>query len=98
MIPSPLIGIIERILGRRRSQETVAMTDAETKRIDPEHRARINRAIQSAEEAVRVGSILRKFSEEQTGQLQQVRQKATGIMGTDLLGDREGRLPGRQSP
>ena len=64
--------------------------------IDPERLERINQAVSSTEDTIAAGRQIRQATDRATVKLAKAVKQATGIMGTDLLADREGRMPGRQ--
>lgn len=64
--------------------------------IDPERLERINRAVSSSETTIAAGRQIRQATDRATVKLAKAVKQATGIMGADLLADREGRMPGRQ--
>ena len=61
--------------------------------IPPERLDRINRVMEEAERTLAAAASVRHAQTQTTGRLIVARQMATGVIGADLLADREGRYP-----
>jgi 2-oxoglutarate dehydrogenase complex dehydrogenase (E1) component-like enzyme len=61
--------------------------------IHPKQLERIDQAVKSSDDLVATGQQVRSFTEETTEKLTQALRQATGIIGADLLANREGRVP-----
>lgn len=61
--------------------------------IDPDRQARINAAVSTTEDAIAASRHVRAMTDQATAKLATAVRQATGVMGTDLLADRPGRLP-----
>jgi hypothetical protein len=61
--------------------------------IDPERLARIQQAVTASADTVAASQQLRAKADQATVKLATAVRQATGVIGTDLLADRPGRLP-----
>jgi hypothetical protein len=75
------------------SEDAMSQESQHLSSIHPRQLERIDQAIRASDDVVATGQQVRSFTEETTEKLTQALRQATGIIGADLLANREGRVP-----